>query len=74
MTYLTADQVAAKFGWHVKSVYRNRSLPRVKVGSSVFWIEEQVDSLLTMTAKPKAAPVPRQSVMRRRLKHVDSKR
>lgn len=74
MTYLTAEQVAAKLGWHIKTVYRNTILPRVKLGGSVFWIEEQIDALMTMSAKPKPAPEPKKTVMRQRLKVAERKR
>ncbi len=68
--YLKAEQVAAKLGWHVKTVYRNRVLPRVKIGSSVVWIESQVDSFLAMHSGVKAEPKKREKRQRFTLKEA----
>lgn len=69
--YLKAPEVAAKLGWHIKTVYRNQELPRVRIGGSVWWIESQVDAFLAMHAGIK--PAPRKRLMRRKLQAVQSK-
>lgn len=66
--YLKAEAVAVKLGWHVQTVYRNRELPRVKIGGSVRWIESQIDAYLAMRSVVTAQPV-----TRHQLKAVESK-
>lgn len=61
--YLDARQVAEKLGLHPKTVYANRTLPRVKIGGSILWIESQIDAFIAMQTHVK--PAPRKKIMRR---------
>lgn len=74
LVLLTAEQVAAKLGWHVKTVYRNREIPRLEIGGSVRWAESQVDAFLLTKITRKSAPVvTEKTVIRHKLKAVENK-
>lgn len=54
--YLTAEDLAAKLGLHPQTVYRNQSIPRVKIGGAVRFIESQVDQFIALNTERKRAP------------------
>ncbi len=54
---LTAEQVAEKLQVHVKTVYRNRDIPRVEIGPGmVRFIEADIDAWLRSKMTRKSKP------------------
>lgn len=57
---LTADEVAAKLKVHVKTVYKNREIPRFEISPGVVrFSEEAVDNWLRSKISRKAKPIKR---------------
>lgn len=70
MNLLTAEEVAAKLKVHVKSVYKNREIPRLEIeGVGIRFLESQVDAWLQSRITRKAKPQKRKAKVGNFMRH-----